>query len=54
MFLGAIPRRPDKETAYKQLKSHVTLFGAFVLAVRVVPYVLHFINKEKEELKLDL
>lgn len=53
MFLGAIPRRPDKATAYKQLKVHLATVGAFVVVLRAVPYVLHFLSKEKEELKLD-
>lgn len=53
MFLGAIPARPDKETAYKQLKVHLALMGACVAAIRVTPYILHFLTKEKEELKLE-
>ncbi|XXG49329.1 hypothetical protein AAC387_Pa02g3541 [Persea americana] len=54
MFLGAIPARPDKATAYKQLKAHLTLMGACVVAIRITPYILHYLTKEKEELKLHL
>ncbi|KAK9136424.1 hypothetical protein Syun_015754 [Stephania yunnanensis] len=53
MILGAIPRRPDKATALKQLKSHLTMFGIWVAVVRVTPYVLHYLCEEQEELKLD-
>ncbi|KAM0949974.1 putative mitochondrial import receptor subunit TOM6 [Dioscorea sansibarensis] len=54
MFLGAIPRRPDKATAYKQLKTHLTIMGAFIAAIRVTPYILHYLTQEKEVLRLDL
>ena len=53
MFLGQM-RRPDKATAYKQLKQHLALMGAFVAVIRVTPYVLHYLSQEKEELKLEL
>ncbi|KAG1347972.1 mitochondrial import receptor subunit TOM6 [Cocos nucifera] len=54
MFLGAMPRRPDKATAYKQLKTHLTIMGAWVAVIRVTPYILHYLSQEKEELKLEL
>ncbi|PKA48345.1 Mitochondrial import receptor subunit TOM6 like [Apostasia shenzhenica] len=54
MFLGALPRRPDKATAYKQLKGHLTIMAACVAVIRVTPYVLQYITKEKAELKLEL
>ncbi|KAK7341529.1 hypothetical protein VNO80_24461 [Phaseolus coccineus] len=54
MFPGMFMRKPDKAAALKQLKSHVTMFGAWVLVIRVTPYVLHFLTAEKEELKLEL
>ncbi|XP_008809473.1 mitochondrial import receptor subunit TOM6 homolog [Phoenix dactylifera] len=54
MFLGAIPRRPDKATAYKQLKTHLSIMGAWVAVIRVTPYILHYLCQEKEELKLEL
>ncbi|KAF6155765.1 hypothetical protein GIB67_007412 [Kingdonia uniflora] len=52
MFLGGIPRRPDKEVALKQLRSHVTMFGIWVAAVRVTPYILHYLCNEKDQLVL--
>ncbi|KAJ0967682.1 hypothetical protein J5N97_024599 [Dioscorea zingiberensis] len=54
MFLGALPRKPDKATAYKQLKTHLSIMGAFVAVIRVTPYVLHYLSQEKEVLRLDL
>ncbi|RZR71850.1 hypothetical protein BHM03_00007933, partial [Ensete ventricosum] len=54
MFLGGFPRRPDKATAYKQLKRHLGIMGAFIVVIRVTPYVLHYLSQEKEELKLEL
>ncbi|KAH1150168.1 hypothetical protein GLYMA_16G059100v4 [Glycine max] len=47
-------RKPDKAAAQKQLKSHAAMFGAWVVVIRVTPYVLHFLSTKKEELKLDL
>lgn len=49
-----IPRRPDKATAYKQLRTHLAIMGAWVSVIRLAPYVIHFLTKEKEELKLEL
>lgn len=54
MFLGGLPRRPDKETAYKQLKTHLSIMGAVIAAIRVTPYILHYLTQEKEVLRLDL
>ncbi|KAG2397859.1 Translocase of outer membrane subunit-like protein [Vigna angularis] len=54
MFPGMFMRKPDKAAALKQLKSHVAMFGAWVVVIRVTPYVLHFLSGEKEELKLEL
>ncbi|XP_061348642.1 mitochondrial import receptor subunit TOM6 homolog [Gastrolobium bilobum] len=54
MFPGMFMRKPDKAAALKQLKSHVAMFGAWVVVIRVTPYILHFLNGEKEELKLEL
>ncbi|XP_020091465.1 mitochondrial import receptor subunit TOM6 homolog [Ananas comosus] len=53
MFLGAIPRRPDKATAYKQLKTHLAIMGTWIAVIRVTPYILHFLTQEKEELKFE-
>ncbi|KAK8916773.1 hypothetical protein KSP39_PZI022687 [Platanthera zijinensis] len=54
MFLGALPRRPDKATAYKQLKRHLTIMGVWVAVIRATPFVLRYLANEKEELKLEL
>lgn len=54
MFPGMFMRKPDKAVALKQLKSHVAMFGTWVLVIRVTPYILHFLNRENEELKLEL
>ncbi|XP_057456351.1 mitochondrial import receptor subunit TOM6 homolog [Lotus japonicus] len=54
MFPGMFMRKPDKAAALKQLKSHVAMFGTWVVLIRVTPYVLHFLTSEKEELKLEL
>ncbi|XP_020275959.1 mitochondrial import receptor subunit TOM6 homolog [Asparagus officinalis] len=53
MFLGAL-RRPDKATAHKELKKHLSLMAAWIAVIRVTPYVLHYLSQEKEELKLEL
>ena len=54
MFPGMFLRKPDKAAALKQLRSHVAMFGGWVVAIRVTPYILHFLCDEKEELKLEL
>lgn len=54
MFPGFMMRKPDKAAALKQLKVHVALFGAWVAAVRITPYVLHYLLAESEELRLEL
>lgn len=56
MFLGSIPRRPSKEAAYKQLRSHLTVMAACVAVIRAAPYVLHFLTRDADvqELKLEL
>ncbi|XP_024541914.1 mitochondrial import receptor subunit TOM6 homolog [Selaginella moellendorffii] len=53
MFLGQI-QLPDKAEAHRQLRSHLTQFGIWVGVIRVLPYVIHFLTKENEELKLEL
>ncbi|XP_068655395.1 mitochondrial import receptor subunit TOM6 homolog [Aristolochia californica] len=52
MILGSLGRRPDKEAAYRQLKSHLATMGVAIAIIRVIPYVLHYVNKENE-LKLE-
>uniref|UniRef100_A0A2P2KN09 Uncharacterized protein MANES_17G097600 n=1 Tax=Rhizophora mucronata TaxID=61149 RepID=A0A2P2KN09_RHIMU len=54
MFPGMFLRKPDKEAALKQLKTHVAMFGVWVSVVRVTPYILHYLSDEKDELKLEL
>lgn len=54
MFSSMFPRKPDKATALKQLRSHVAMFGAWVAVVRVTPYILHYFSDQKEELKFEL
>ncbi|KAG2536546.1 hypothetical protein PVAP13_9NG191611 [Panicum virgatum] len=56
MFLGSIPRRPSKEAAYKQLRSHLAVMAACVAVIRATPYILHFLTREGDvqELKLEL
>ncbi|TQD95405.1 hypothetical protein C1H46_018963 [Malus baccata] len=45
--------RPDKAEALKQLRSHVAMFRAWVVAIRATPYVLHLLSEEKDKLKLE-
>ena len=53
MFSGMFMEKPDKAVALKQLRTHVALFGGWVMAIRAVPYVLSYFSDSKEELKLD-
>ncbi|XP_045819645.1 mitochondrial import receptor subunit TOM6 homolog [Trifolium pratense] len=53
MFPGMFMQKPDKAAALKQLKSHVAMFGTWVVVVRITPYILQFLNRENEELALD-
>ncbi|XP_034927343.1 mitochondrial import receptor subunit TOM6 homolog [Populus alba] len=53
MFPGLFMKKPDKAEALKQLRSHVAMFGAWVVVLRVTPYVLHYLSHEKDELKLE-
>lgn len=46
-------KKPDKAAALKQLRSHVAMFGTWVVVIRVTPYLLHYFSREKEELKLE-
>ncbi|CAL5385713.1 unnamed protein product [Camellia sinensis] len=53
MFPGMFARKPDKEVALKQLRSHVAMFGVWVTVVRITPYVLHYFSDRNEQLNLD-
>ncbi|CAL4917970.1 unnamed protein product [Urochloa humidicola] len=56
MFLGQVARRPSKEAAYKQLRSHLIVMASCVAVIRAAPYILHFLNRDGDiqELKLEL
>ncbi|XP_013602683.1 mitochondrial import receptor subunit TOM6 homolog [Brassica napus] len=53
MFSGMFMEKPDKAVALKQLRTHVALFGGWVVVVRAVPYILSYFSDSKDELKLD-
>ncbi|KAL7263735.1 hypothetical protein ACSBR1_001815 [Camellia fascicularis] len=53
MFPGMFARKPDKEVALKQLRSHVAMFGVWIAVVRITPYVLHYFSDRNEQLNLD-
>jgi len=52
MFPGMFQRKPSKEEAFKQLRVHLAMFGAWIAVIRVTPSILHYL--QKEELQLDL
>ncbi|KAF0922222.1 hypothetical protein E2562_029117, partial [Oryza meyeriana var. granulata] len=54
MFLGAIPRRPSKEAAYKQLRSHLIVMASCVAVIRAAPYILYFLNRDADVLDLKM
>jgi len=41
----ALPRKPNPEKAFKELKSNATAFGVIVVATRLIPYVLHALQR---------
>ncbi|KAI5661012.1 hypothetical protein M9H77_20335 [Catharanthus roseus] len=49
MFPGMFMRKPDKAEALKQLKTHAAMFGAWVVFIRLTPYVLHYFSDNTEE-----
>jgi hypothetical protein len=53
MFPGMFMRKPDKAEALKQLRTHVALFGSWVVIIRAAPYVLSYFSDSKDELKID-
>ncbi|KAM2245628.1 hypothetical protein ACFXTI_006544 [Malus domestica] len=50
----AAPSKPDKAEALKWLRSHVAMFGAWVVAIRATPYVLHLLSGKKMSSSLNL
>ena len=56
MFLGAMPRKPSKEAAYKELRMHLGIMAGCIAAIRAAPYILHYLTREPgmTELKLEL
>ncbi|KAM0872766.1 hypothetical protein ACQ4PT_038499 [Festuca glaucescens] len=52
----ALPKKPSKEAAYKELRTHLYIMAGCIAAIRAAPYILHFLNREPEmtELKLEL
>ncbi|WOH04668.1 hypothetical protein DCAR_0624079 [Daucus carota subsp. sativus] len=52
MFAGMYGK-PDKKAALKQLRTHAAMFGAWVVAIRVTPYVLHYFSHQDQQLSLD-
>ncbi|KAM1951927.1 hypothetical protein ACFX15_006476 [Malus domestica] len=47
-------QKPDKAEALKWLRSHVAMFGAWVVAIRATPYVLHLLSGKKMSSSLNL
>lgn len=39
------PRKPDPELAKKELRTHALYLAGWVVAIRVLPYLLHFSNR---------
>ncbi|KAF7043928.1 hypothetical protein CFC21_060684 [Triticum aestivum] len=56
MFLGAMPRKPSKEAAYKELRLHLSIMAGCIAVIRAAPYILHYLTREPgmTELKLEL
>ncbi|KAM1757565.1 hypothetical protein ACFX11_006805 [Malus domestica] len=50
----AASSKPDKAEALKWLRSHVAMFGAWVVAIRATPYVLHLLSGKKMSSSLNL
>lgn len=39
------PRKPDPVAAQKELRTHLAYFAGWVLAIRALPFVLHFASR---------
>lgn len=46
-------KKPDKAVALKQLRTHLALFGSWVVVIRAAPYVLSYFSDSKDELKIE-
>lgn len=53
MFLGGLPRRPDKAEAHKTLKQHLTILGLWICAIRAAPFIFSLVTSRGEKLELD-
>lgn len=53
MFPGMFMKKPDKAVALKQLRTHLALFGSWVVVIRAAPYVLSYFSDSKDELKIE-
>ncbi len=53
MFLGGMPRRPDKAEAHKTLRQHLTILGLWICAIRAAPFIFSLVTNRGEELELD-
>lgn len=53
MFLGGMPRRPDKAEAHKTLRKHLTYLGLWICAIRATPYLFALLSKQDVDLELD-
>ena len=38
-------RKPSEEEGFTNLKAHLMMYGGWILAIRAVPYVLHYTSK---------
>lgn len=53
MFLGGMPRRPDKAEAHKTLKQHLTILGLWICAIRAAPFIFSLVTNRGEKLEFD-
>ena len=54
MFLGAMPRRPEKEEAYKELRKNLIRLGLWISFIRSIPYAIHFLTPKNDHIELSL
>ncbi|KAL9268738.1 Mitochondrial import receptor subunit TOM6-like protein [Drosera capensis] len=46
-MFGMFQKKPDKAEALRELKKHVAMFGAWVVVVRITPYLLHYFQNDE-------